>query len=262
MRSRRVLLAVLGILGAALILTLFALPHGYLLGPRHPRIRRVAPTEEELLARLGPALYSQGYEELIVRDFFDDAWRGVFVDVGAGHYRDDSNTYFLEQRRGWHGIAVDANAEYAADYARFRPHTAFINAFVSDRVGAVADFAIAQNPVFSSGARELPPDAVVRRVKVPTTTLDRILGEHHVETIDFLSIDVEGAELAVLQGLDLHRYRPTLICIEIDPAARERIFAHLHAAGYVELDVYHALNEWNAYFIPAALTDNRPQSSR
>jgi hypothetical protein len=100
----------------------------------------------------------------------------------------------------------------------------------------------------------LPPDAVVRRVKVPTTTLDRILAEHQVRSFDFLSIDVEGAELAVLQGLDLHRFRPSLICIEIDPAARDRIFEHLHAAGYRELDVYHALNEWNAYFTPADST--------
>ena len=249
-QSRQLLWAV-GAVGVALTVTLLALPHGFLLGPRHVRIRTTPPAEDELLARLGPALYSQGYEELIVRDFFDDAWRGTFVDVGAGHYRDDSNTYFLEQRRGWHGIAVDANADYAADYARFRPHTAFINAFASDRAGALADFAIAQNPVFSSGARALPPDAVVRRVKVPTTTLDRILDQHHIRRFDFLSIDVEGAELAVLRGLDLRRYRPWLICIEIDPAARESIYAHLHAAGYRELEVYHALNEWNAYFTPA-----------
>jgi FkbM family methyltransferase len=249
-RKSRLLLVSLGVVGAVVIVALLALPQGYLIGPWHHRIRQAAPSEDELLARLGPALYSQGYEELIVRDFFDDAWRGVFVDVGAGHYREDSNTYFLEHHRGWHGIAVEANVEYAADYERFRPHTAFINAFASDRVGGVADFAIAQNPVFSSGARELPPDAVVRRVKVPTTTLDRILADHHVERFDFLSIDVEGAELAVLQGLDLHRHHPSLICIEIDPAARDRIFEHLHAAGYRELDVYHALNEWNAYFTP------------
>src|SRR5262249_54528071 len=126
-------------------------------------------------------------EELIVRDFFDDAWRGAFVDVGAGHYRDDSTTYFLEHHRAWHGIAVDANVEYAADYARFRPRTRFINAFVSNRVGGVTDFAVAQNPLFSSGARPLPADAVVRRVKVPTTTLDRILAEQHVRRFDFLS---------------------------------------------------------------------------
>jgi len=249
-KSRRLVLAGLGVLGAVLFVTLLALPHGFLVGPWHHRIRRVSPSEDELIARLGPALYSQGYEELIVRDFFDDAWRGVFVDVGSGHYRDDSNTYFLEQHRRWHGVAVDANVEYAADYARFRPRTRFINAFVSNRAGAVADFAIAQNPVFSSGARPLPPDAVVRRVKVPTTTLAQILAAEHVRKIDFLSIDVEGAELAVLQGLDLRRYRPSLICIEIDPAARDRIFEHLHAAGYRELDAYHALNEWNAFFTP------------
>jgi FkbM family methyltransferase len=248
-RRARLVVAGLGVLAAALI-SLLALPHGFLLGPRHHRIRTIAPSEDELIAQWGPALYSQGYEELIVRDFFDDAWRGTFVDVGAGHYRDDSTTYFLEHHRSWHGIAVDANLEYAADYGRFRPRTRFVNAFVSDREGGLADFAIAVNPVFSSGVRPLPADAVVRHVKVPTTTLEHILVAEHMGRIDFLSIDVEGAELQVLEGFDLRRHRPRLICIEIDPAARDRIFEHLHAAGYRELDAYHPLNEWNAWFTP------------
>ena len=178
---------------------------------------RVAPvTAAELETRLGPARYSQGYEELIVRDFFDDAWRGRFVDVGAGHYRHHSTTYFLERHRSWRGLAVDANAAYADDYARFRPRTTFLTAFVGDRDGGEADFAITKNPLFSSGVLPLPDDAVVRRVRVPRRTLDRILQERGASRVDFLSIDVEGAEAAVLAGFDIRRYRPALVCIEVD----------------------------------------------
>jgi FkbM family methyltransferase len=239
-------LVMLGLLAAPLLLA----PHGYLTGPRRHRLRTAPVTAAELEARLGPVRYSQGYEELVVRDFFDDAWRGRFVDVGAGHYRHHSTTYFLERHRGWRGVAVDANAGYAADYARFRPHTTFVTAFVGDHDGGEADFAVARNPLFSSGVLPLPADAVARRVKVPRRTLDRILQERGVGRVDFLSIDVEGAEAAVLAGLDLRRYRPALVAVEVDKPGRERIFAAFRAAGYRELEAYRGVNEWNAFFTP------------
>jgi len=241
-------LAMVALLAAPLLL----LPHGYLAGPRHHRVREAPVAEAELLRRLGPARYSQGYEELIVRDFFADAWRGTFVDVGAGHYRHHSTTYFLERHRSWRGLAVDANADYAADYARFRPRTTFVTAFVGDRDGGEADFAVARNPLFSSGVLPLPADAVTRRARVPRVTLDRLLARSGVTRIDFLSIDVEGAEAAVLAAFDLRRYRPALVCVEVDKPGRARLFEHFRAAGYRELVAYRGLNEWNAFFTPGA----------
>jgi hypothetical protein len=47
----------------------------------------------------GPTKHSQYDEEWILRDFFGDRRDGVFVDVGAAHYRDYSNAYFLEVER-------------------------------------------------------------------------------------------------------------------------------------------------------------------
>ena len=75
---------------------------------------------------------SRNFEELIVRDFFKDKRDGVFLDVGANHYRNENNTYFLEQSLGWSGIAVDALAEFAADYKAYRPRTRFVAMFASD----------------------------------------------------------------------------------------------------------------------------------
>jgi FkbM family methyltransferase len=240
-------LALVALLAAPLLLA----PPGYLCGPRERRARSAPVTEAELEARLGPARYSQGYEELIVRDFFADAWRGRFVDVGAGHYRHHSTTYFLERHRSWRGLAVDANAEYAEDYRRFRPRTTFVTAFVGDVDGGEADFAIARNPLFSSGVLPLPPDAVARRVRVPRRTLHRILEERRWDRIDFLSLDVEGAEAAVLDGLDLRRHRPALVCVEVDKPGKARIVERLRAAGYRELAAYRDVNEWNAWFAQA-----------
>ena len=56
----------------------------------------------------GSRRYSRNVEEWLIRDHFKDRRNGVFVDVGANHYKDESNTYFLETELGWSGIAIDA----------------------------------------------------------------------------------------------------------------------------------------------------------
>jgi hypothetical protein len=78
------------------------------------------------------AKVSQGPEEWIVRDFFDDARGGVFVDVGASDHRDNSNTWRLETYLGWSGVAIDAQAQYADGYRTNRPRTLFVPVFVSE----------------------------------------------------------------------------------------------------------------------------------
>src|SRR5690606_2049794 len=51
-------------------------------------------------------------------------------------------------------------------------------------------------------------------IDIPAQSLSSILDEYHIKHIDFLSLDVEGYEYQVLQGLDLERHRPTYIFIE------------------------------------------------
>ena len=50
--------------------------------------------------------------------------------------------------------------------------------------------------------------------KVNTVTLNQIFSKYKVKNIDYLSIDVEGHEISVLQGLNFKRYRPKVISIE------------------------------------------------
>src|SRR4026208_1800269 len=74
------------------------------------------PGARYLAAAYGPDRYSQFAEEWIIRDFFQDRRGGVFVDVGANHYRDSSTTYSLEKNLGWSGLAIEPLAQFEADY--------------------------------------------------------------------------------------------------------------------------------------------------
>ena len=100
----------------------------------------LAPSQEAgYLLRLYEDRYgskvSQFAEEWLIRDFFHDKRNGVFVDVGANSYKENSTTYSLEIVLGWSGVAVEPQAQYAPNYRRFRPRTKFVQAFVSDRPG-------------------------------------------------------------------------------------------------------------------------------
>ena len=49
---------------------------------------------------------------------------------------------------------------------------------------------------------------------IPTKTLTSVLDEVSPPNIDFMSLDVEGYELKVLQGLNFEKYKPKLIVVE------------------------------------------------
>ena len=83
------------------------------------------PPPLHLVQKYGPKLYSQGNEELVIRDFFQDRRGGVFVDIGASQYKTNSTTYYLEHHLEWTGIAVDAICDYRKDYEIYRKGTRF-----------------------------------------------------------------------------------------------------------------------------------------
>ena len=208
-----------------------------------------------LAARFGPHHHSRYVEEWIVRDYFDDKRGGVFLDVGAHHYRDESNTYFLETALGWSGVAVDALPEFGPDYAAYRPRTRFVAMFASDKGGEVVTlFEPEHAKRIASSSEEFTARKGERGVarRVPTATLNQVLAEAGIERIDFLSMDIELAEPKALAGFDIDRYKPALVCIEIHPEVRQAILDYFAAHRYVLVGKYLRIDPTNVYFKPMA----------
>ncbi len=202
-----------------------------------------------LQARYGEALYSQDDEETLIRAFFQDRPGGVFLDVGAGDPIRHSTTYYLEKHLGWTGIAVDAIAEYAAAYAKERPTTRFFAYFASDKSDAAHDFFVSEDRNFSSATGSDPRGGVYRKRKVTTIALDDLLKREKVDRLDFLSMDIEGSEPLALAGLDLDRYRPELVCIEISsPEIGRSVAEYFALRGCREVSAYRAVDGINRYY--------------
>ena len=204
-----------------------------------------------LHARYGDALYSQDAEETLIRAFFEDRRNGVFLDVGAGDPVKNSTTYYLEKHLDWRGVAVDALAEYADDYARERPATRFFSYFVGDKSGLERDFYASPDRDFSSGTGEDPRGGSYQKRQVSTITLDDLLDHERVAHVDFLSLDIEGAEPAALAGFSIGRFQPSLACVEIHSAEHGRaISEYFTLHGYREVVAYRAMDGINRYFAP------------
>ena len=218
------------------------------------------PESEEagFFSRYGPTKQSEGFEEWIVRDFFQDKRGGVFVDVGAAEYKTGSNTWFLEYELGWSGVAVDAQDHYRRDWERYRPQSKFFTFFVSDHSNDQTRLFLSKNAPsvasFQQRFTEQWGGVLGGSVDVPTITLNDLLAGLHVNAFDFLSMDIELAEPQALAGLDLQRFKPALVCVEAHHQVRQQILDYFAAHHYSIVGKYLRVDRMNLWFVPAAGT--------
>jgi len=175
---------------------------------------------------------AKAWESRLVWDYFKDLSNGVFIECGANHPVNFSQTWFLEQQ-GWSGLLIELNPELCALLRAHRPNSQIFETAVGSpaQVGEVG-VRLAQSHGHTSLLRPLAGQKVSdRKLRVSLRTLDSILAASGLTRIDFLSIDVEGLELDVLLGFDLQRWRPQLIFIEdeFEDYSKHR---YLVAGGY------------------------------
>ncbi|MEJ1161574.1 FkbM family methyltransferase [Prosthecomicrobium sp. N25] len=162
--------------------------------------------------------YAQNFEDVILNRLFADRETGTYVDVGASHPVIDSVTHAFYER-GWSGLNIEPLPERIAELDYARPRDRNLRIAVAEAAGTATFHAFPK----WHGLSTLDPEvaAAMRRwgdeahpVEVTIRTLSEVLAEEKVGAIDFLKIDVEGAEGRVLAGLDLTRWRPVVILIE------------------------------------------------
>lgn len=166
--------------------------------------------------------YAQNLEDYHLDLVFPDG-PGVYVDVGAGHPVAD-NVSFWFYLRGWHGLVVEPQQQLAAAYAGVRPRDRVVGCLAGSREGE-ADFHEVEglhglSSMVVANAERAREMAGVRTVRKRIVPLSRLIDEAGLGArVDFLKIDVEGAEAEVLAGLDLARHRPAVIVVEsLNPA--------------------------------------------
>jgi FkbM family methyltransferase len=212
--------------------------------------------------KYGPNHNTEREEEWLIRDHFHDRRGGVFIDVGANHYRATSKTYYLESQLGWSGIAIEPQREFGAEYAKYRPRTKFLPFFVSDVSNETARLYVLRHmtPVASADREFVKKFGTPDEVReVPTITLTDLLDAEGITRIDFLSMDIELHEPRALAGFDIGRFKPALVCVEALLPVRQAILDYFARNDYVLVGKYVWVDLENLYFAP--LSSPKAESS-
>jgi FkbM family methyltransferase len=170
--------------------------------------------------------YSQNLEDYHLSLAFAGQTTGTYVDIGAGHPIAD-NVSFWFYERGWQGIVVEPQSELAALYGRLRPRDIAVRGLIGRECGEIDFHVVDRLHGLSTTREDVAQKAQAfgvnyQTLRTPVTTLAQLCESHHLGSIDFLKIDVEGAEGDVLFGGDWARFRPKVIVAEaVTPMASE-----------------------------------------
>jgi FkbM family methyltransferase len=152
----------------------------------HPATRQ----DEWLIEKMGPRVLSHG---------------GFFVEIGAHDGLRHSNTLMLEREFGWDGRLVEANPCLYVECKKNRLARS-IQLCVGPK--CAQDQAFIVGDAYSGLTAHMPTEWLVkhaarnnRTIHVPTMSLSRLFQVYTPEhPIDYLSLDVEGAELPILES--------------------------------------------------------------
>jgi FkbM family methyltransferase len=163
--------------------------------------------------------YAYHHEDVVLARAFGDRPDGFYIDVGANHPTHASVTKLFSDR-GWRGVNVEPNPALAALLANARPRDVNLPIGLSDQPGKLTLYVVEDESGLSTldvgkadSYRKSGRPLTAHEIEVLTLAqvCDRYVGD---TPIDFLSIDVEGHEGAVLAGADFCRWRPRVLVIE------------------------------------------------
>ena len=159
--------------------------------------------------------YSGGAVDLIVNHFFRNRKTGVYIDVGCYHPYNGNNTKLLYDK-GWSGINIDLDFHTIDFFNYVRKRDENINIAISNKEG-VENLYFFHNHAAINSLNDIRKKKAKEIKKIQTKTLDSIIenSKFKYDKINFVSIDVEGHELEVVKGLNLKKYTPDIIVIEV-----------------------------------------------
>ena len=172
--------------------------------------------------------YSQvGQDQWVEENIFKGLKEGVFVDVGAHDGKTFSNSLYFEEQHNWQGICIEPNPLVFPQLAACR-RAYCVNTGLGDKNDSLEFWKVNGYSEMLSGFGEFYNDEHIERIhreidqyggsleklSIPVQTLSHLLKQYNFSKIDLLSIDVEGAELAVLKGIDFDKTSISVIVAE------------------------------------------------
>lgn len=179
------------------------------------RINRQLWDLQRLGTGRGPYFSQAGQDRFLDASVFGGKRDGTFVEIGGYDGVTGSNCLFFELMRGWTGLLIEPSPAYFTKAAAFRRAECLQLAIAAER-GRAEFLDIRQGLTQMSGLTasydqglraqvEADPRHKGALIEVETRTLADLLDERDMGAVDYISLDVEGGEMAVLESFPFER---------------------------------------------------------
>lgn len=185
-----------------------------------------------------------------------------YLEIGGNHPVSTSTTFLLHQIFDMRGTIVEANPRLIDALLRGRPHDRVIHTAIATTDAPTVKLSVSQMNELSSLDRrfvlEWDQGRVGEReyIDVPAIRLNNFIEcELQGRVPLFMSIDIEGLDLEVLQDLDFGRFRPAII--QAEPSDHHLPQNSLHMMKFMEKVGYRLISktEVNQIFVDCRLLD-------
>ena len=194
--------------------------------------------------------YSYGGIDSLILNIFKNQKNGFYLDIGCGHPIKNNNTYLLN-KKGWSGINIDLDEENIDLFNSYRKKDVNLATAVSDKEGETNLYFYHNKSALNTISKEnadfqKAKVSAIKRIK--TQTINKIIENTPFKDrkIDFLSIDVEGSELAILKNFDFTKYSPKVIVVEyLDLSLKKLEIKNLNIDNIIKSEIYKLIKSNN-----------------
>lgn len=201
--------------------------------------------------------YAQLSQDLLILALTNSKTKGYFVEFGTMDGKFASNTYLLEKEYGWSGILAEpakkfhtgisenrsCHIDHRAVTGRTGDKLRFQEMSTDEGMSGLVDF-FDRNEMHFNRRSRTPSEFY----DVETVSLSDLLDHYQApEHIDYVSVDTEGSEPAILESFDFGRRRIDFWTIEHNylDSARNKILDIMSRNGYCRvMEQYSQYDDW------------------
>jgi len=159
--------------------------------------------------------HSQVGQDKLVASILNCKREGFYLDMAANNAVTLSNTLMLERDFGWNGICIEANPQYMLGLSKRNCQTVLAAVGSSSNQDVTFAFRDIYGGIVDKDFDNTPDDVKGPTVNMKTKAFSEILVELEAPTvIDYLSLDVEGAESFVMKGFPWDSHTIRVITVE------------------------------------------------
>jgi len=193
--------------------------------------------------------YSQdNQDKFLEENFFKGFKNGFYIDIGAHDGITFNNTLFFQNNHNWNGINIEPNLNVYNKLIKNRPNDININCAICNNNGNMEfivntgytemlsglknNYDIRHENRLKKEIEDFGGDSKI--IEVTTKKLENICDDYNINNINYISIDVEGAEFEVIKSINFEKIFIDVISFECNFEDKsQEIIEYLKSKNYI-----------------------------